>query len=159
MHCTNWVFIQVKKIWSSPASLVGRNVLWKPGKWVANDVSLIYLKMSGETKWSHEDGGYFNLFLSRTIPIELLYSLYASWLFFFFWTSIFYLFSVWQASLDAREDGIMTAELLEKLFSEEGVVDTGVKIPADQKGDYATIPDEVCFIHQLLLLVNMIVEM
>ncbi|KAI3973100.1 hypothetical protein MKX01_019758 [Papaver californicum] len=46
----------------------------------------------------------------------------------------------WQASIDAREDGVMTAELLEKLFSEEEMGYTGSGIPTENKEVAATMP-------------------
>ncbi|RZC62325.1 hypothetical protein C5167_024079 [Papaver somniferum] len=46
----------------------------------------------------------------------------------------------WQASIEAREDGVMTAELLEKLFSEVEMGDTGSGIPTENKEVAATMP-------------------
>ncbi|KAI3915634.1 hypothetical protein MKX01_015459 [Papaver californicum] len=46
----------------------------------------------------------------------------------------------WQASIDAREDGVMTTELLEKLFSEEEMGDTGLGIPTENKEVAASMP-------------------
>uniref|UniRef100_A0A2N9G121 Peptidoglycan binding-like domain-containing protein n=1 Tax=Fagus sylvatica TaxID=28930 RepID=A0A2N9G121_FAGSY len=40
----------------------------------------------------------------------------------------------WQATLGAPEDGIMTAELLERLYMEQQIIGAGSKVDADQKG-------------------------
>ncbi|KAF3974562.1 hypothetical protein CMV_002114 [Castanea mollissima] len=44
----------------------------------------------------------------------------------------------WQASLGAPEDGIMTAELLERLYVEQQIIGAGSNVDADQKGSTLT---------------------
>lgn len=45
----------------------------------------------------------------------------------------------WQASLGAPEDGIMTAELLERLYVEQQIIGAGSNVDADQKGSTLTV--------------------
>lgn len=46
----------------------------------------------------------------------------------------------WQAAIGVTEDGIMTSELLERLYMEHQVEDTDTNMNADQKGIIQTIP-------------------
>ncbi|KDO37298.1 hypothetical protein CISIN_1g045359mg, partial [Citrus sinensis] len=46
----------------------------------------------------------------------------------------------WQAAKGVTEDGIMTSELLERLYMEHRVEDTDTNMNADQKGIIQTIP-------------------
>ncbi|KAA8548431.1 hypothetical protein F0562_000115 [Nyssa sinensis] len=48
----------------------------------------------------------------------------------------------WQATLGAPQDGIMTAELLERLYMEQQIGNSGLTINADPKKYDATIPQE-----------------
>ncbi|KAJ4722959.1 plastid transcriptionally active 5 [Melia azedarach] len=45
----------------------------------------------------------------------------------------------WQATIGAREDGIMTSELLERLYMEQRI-DTGTNTSTDEKGTIPTVP-------------------
>ncbi|XP_010241120.1 PREDICTED: uncharacterized protein LOC104585818 [Nelumbo nucifera] len=47
----------------------------------------------------------------------------------------------WQASIGAREDGIMTAELLQRLYMKQGSKNESLKTNAYQKGD-VVVPDK-----------------
>ncbi|XP_065862851.1 protein disulfide isomerase pTAC5, chloroplastic isoform X2 [Euphorbia lathyris] len=48
----------------------------------------------------------------------------------------------WQATLDAPNDGIMTTELLERLYMEPQLKSSGSKISMDQKGSNLTVSQE-----------------
>lgn len=47
-----------------------------------------------------------------------------------------------QATIGAREDGIMTSELLERLYMEQRI-DTGTNTSTDEKGTIPTVPPKV----------------
>ncbi|KAG6667757.1 hypothetical protein I3843_01G113700 [Carya illinoinensis] len=49
----------------------------------------------------------------------------------------------WQSTLGATEDGIMTAELLERLFTEQQIVGARSNIDADQKGSNVSVSPKV----------------
>jgi hypothetical protein len=49
----------------------------------------------------------------------------------------------WQATLGAPEDGIMTAELLERLYMEQQIIGAGSKVDADQKGSTLNVSPKV----------------
>ncbi|KAK2643928.1 hypothetical protein Ddye_019123 [Dipteronia dyeriana] len=48
----------------------------------------------------------------------------------------------WQAAIGAREDGIMTAELLERLYMKQQFEDGGTKLSADQEATTTAVPQE-----------------
>ena len=56
----------------------------------------------------------------------------------------------WQASLGAPEDGIMTAELLERLYVEQQIIGAGSNVDADQKGSTLTVSPKVRWYHRSL---------
>ncbi|KAK3000003.1 LOW QUALITY PROTEIN: hypothetical protein RJ639_023807 [Escallonia herrerae] len=51
----------------------------------------------------------------------------------------------WQATIGIREDGIMTAENLERLYAKQKNEDSGLTLNADPKGNRATPPQALCF--------------
>lgn len=49
-----------------------------------------------------------------------------------------------QATLGTPEDGIMTDELLERLYMGHQIVGAGSNVDADQKGSSVTVSPKVC---------------